>query len=147
MIVHDIDILMSWFKANQLSLNLLKTVVLNFWDHKVSGGISIDGTEIPIVKSTKFLGVHLDHWISWSTHIDQLHKKLMTNKMLLTSSHNVLKTDCLRSVYYAHIHSHLTYGLITWGPMALKRSIKELAQIQDACIQIVCKQSKWVTVK
>ena len=60
-IVHDIDILMSWFKANQLSLNLSKTVVLSFWDHKVSGSISIDGIEIPIVKSTKFLGVHLDH--------------------------------------------------------------------------------------
>ena len=69
-IIHYIDILMSWFKVNQLSLNLSKTVVLNFWDHKVSGGISIDGTEIPIVKSTKFLGVHLDHRISWSTHID-----------------------------------------------------------------------------
>ena len=67
--------------------------------------------------------------------------------MLPTSSHNVLKIDCLRSVYYAHIHSHLTYGLIIWGPMALKRLIKELAQIQDACIQIACKQSKWATVK
>ena len=61
LIVHDFYILMNWFKVNQLSLNLSKTVVINFWEHKDGGGITKDGTEIPIVKSTKFLGVHLDN--------------------------------------------------------------------------------------
>ena len=59
-IVHDLDILMNWFKANQLSLNLSKTLVLNFWEHKDGGFITIDGTEIPLVNNTKFLGVHLN---------------------------------------------------------------------------------------
>ena len=129
---------MNWFKVNQLLLNLSKTVVLNFWEHKDGGGITIDGTEIPIVKSTKFLGVHLDNRITWLTHINHLHKKLMTNKMLLKSSCNLLMTDCLKSVYYAHVCSHLTYGLISWGPMTMKSSIKELSRIQDASIRIVC---------
>ena len=31
--------------------------------------------------------------------------------------------------------------------MITKSAINELSQIQDACIQIVCKQSKWVSVK
>ena len=147
LIVHDLDILMNWFKANQLLLNLSKTVVLNFWEHKDGGGITIDGTEIPTVKSIKFLGVHLDNRISWLTHINYLHKKLMTNKMLLRSSCNMLMTDCLKSVYHAHVYSHLTYRLISWRPMAMKSSIKELSQIQDTCIRIVCKQSKWASVK
>ena len=125
---------MNWIKVNQLSLNLSKTVVLNFWEHKDGGGITIDGTEIPIVKSTKFLGVHLDNQIMWLTHIDHLHKTLMTNKMLLKSSCNMLMTDCLKSVYYAHVYSHLTYGLISREPMTMKSSIKELSWIQDTCI-------------
>ena len=119
-IIHDLEILMSWFNMNQLSLNSQKTVIINFWEDKTSSGISIDGKEIPLVKSIKFLGVHLDHRISWSTHIDQLHKKFMANKILLVNSRSMLTMDCLRSVYYAHVYSHLTYGLIIWGPMAKK---------------------------
>ena len=125
---------MSWFNVKQLSLNLQKTVIISFWQDKTSSGISIDGKEIPLVKSNKFLGVHLDHRISWSTHIDQLHKESMANKILLANSCNMLTTNCLRSVYYAHVYSHLTHGLIIWGPMAKERSINELTQIQDACI-------------
>ena len=59
----------------------------------------------------------------------------------------MLTTDCLKSVYYAYVYSHLTYGLISWGPMITKSAINELSWIQDACIRIVCKQSKWVSVK
>ena len=79
-IVLDIDILMNWFKVNQLSLNLSKTVVLHFWDHKDVGHLTIDGTEIPLVNNTKFLGVHLNNQITWTTHIDHVHKKLMKIK-------------------------------------------------------------------
>ena len=137
---------MDWFKANQLSLNLTKTVVLYFWDHKDTGRLTVDGTEIPLVNNTKFLGVHVNNQITWTTHIDQVHKKLMTNKMLLKSSCNMLTTDCLKSVYYAHIYSHLTYGLISWGPMIMKSTVNDLSWIQDACVRIVCKTSKWASV-
>ena len=65
---------MDWFKANQLSLNLSKTVVLHFRDHKDVGHLTIDGTEIPLVNNTKFLGVHLNNQITWTTHIDHIHK-------------------------------------------------------------------------
>ena len=84
--------------------------------------------------------------ITWTTHIDHIHKKLMTNKMLLKSSCNMLTIDCLKSVYYAHIYSHLTYGLISWGPMVRKSAVNDLSWIQDACIRIVCKTSKWASV-
>ena len=30
-IIHNLEILMDWFKANQLSLNLSKTMIINFW--------------------------------------------------------------------------------------------------------------------
>ena len=31
MIAHDIGLLMDWFKANQLSLNMEKTTMIKFW--------------------------------------------------------------------------------------------------------------------
>ena len=143
--VHDLEILMNWFNANQLSLNLSKTIQLNFWEDKIGKCINIDGIEIPLVTHTKFLGVHIDHTLSWKIHVGHLHTKLMTNKNLLATSRNMLNTNCLKSVYYAHIYSHLSYGLILWGPMTSHKLIKELTTIQDACIQIVCKVPKRTT--
>ena len=131
-IIHDIKILMDWLKANQLSLNLMKTTLMNVWDENTQDNIDIDGIIILMVKFTKFLGVNLDSTLSWSVHIDSVHKKLMTNKMMLSINKNMLTTDCLKSIYYAHIHSHLCYGLLAWGPMASKHAINELARIQDA---------------
>ena len=134
---------MSWFKANQLSLNLSKTEIINFWEHQNQSSMNLNGTEIPIVPSTKFLGVHIDHNLTWTTHMNQLHNKLMTSKLLLSTNHNLLNTRCLRSIYFAHIYSHLTCGLITWGPMSQKKAIKDLARIQDMCIHLVCKELKF----
>ena len=121
-IVHDLELLMDWFNANQFSLNLLKTVIINFWDDGKSNGVHIRGITIPAVENTKFLGVYLDYKITWTKQTDHLHKKLMANKMLLTNSRNLLSTYCLKSIYYAHIFSHLTYGLLIWGPMVPKKS-------------------------
>ena len=145
-ILHDLEILIDWFNVNQFLLNLSKTVILNFWEKDEVPGITLDNITIPVVKSTKFLGAHLNNEITWQTHVDQLHKKLMTNKMLLSTNRNLLSTECLWSIYYAYVYSHLAYGLLVWGPIALKKAMKDLAQIQDACMQIICKKSKTANV-
>ena len=38
--------------------------------------LRINGTPIPEVSSTKFLGVTIDNRLSWIPHINDLHKKL-----------------------------------------------------------------------
>ena len=96
-IIHDLELLMDWFDANQLSLNPLKMVIINFWDDGKSDGVCVCGITIPVVKNTKFLGVHLDYKITWTKHTDHLHKKVMANKMLLTNSCNFLTTYCILS--------------------------------------------------
>ena len=70
----------------------------------------------------------------------------MVNKMLISINWNSLLTDCLKSMYYSHIYSYLSYGLLVWGPMASKRAIKDLSQIQDACIRLVGKKPKSANV-
>ena len=68
-IIHDLELLMDWFDINQLSLNLLKTVIINFWDDGKSDGVCVHGITIPVVENTKFLGIHLDYKITWDkTH-------------------------------------------------------------------------------
>ena len=60
MMIHDMNLFADWFKANQLSLNMSKTVSMLFWPGKHKLDITIDGQHIPQVKQTRFLGITLD---------------------------------------------------------------------------------------
>ena len=47
MMTHDMSILDDWFRANQLSLNLSKTVSMLFWPNGKELKIDMDGYIIP----------------------------------------------------------------------------------------------------
>ena len=38
-------------------------------------------------------------------------------------------------MYYAHIHSHLSYAILVWGSTLRESNIKKLQTIQNACIK------------
>ena len=67
--------MIDWFKANQLSLNLSKSVLLYFWEKRNQTRLTVCNIEIPISDSTKFLGVHIDNELRWTIHVNNLHKK------------------------------------------------------------------------
>ena len=66
----------------------------------------------------------------------------MANKILLSTNIDILNTNSLHLIYNVHIHSHLTYGLLAWGPMASKKALKNLTSIQDSCVRLVSKAAK-----
>ncbi|KAK3523843.1 hypothetical protein QTP70_010454 [Hemibagrus guttatus] len=68
----------AWCKANNLSLNINKNkeMVVDF--RRSQSGHSplfIDGSSVEIVKSTKFLGVHLAENLTWSLNTSSISKK------------------------------------------------------------------------
>ena len=77
---HDLNMLLNWFKANKLSLNLQKTVMMWFGGNSNSINMKMDDITIPIVKYTKFLGVYLDDELTWHAHINYVLDKIRTNK-------------------------------------------------------------------
>ena len=80
MINTDLHLLQSWFNANKLSLNIGKMVAMKFWDDVTNFHVKIDDQDIPLVKHTKFLGVHIDNMLSWQCHIGNVMEKLNNNK-------------------------------------------------------------------
>ena len=79
MMCHNLAILLDWFKVNQLSINLNKTVMMNFWP--TNGGIRVKSGEfaIPIVSHFKFPGVFIDENLSWDYQMEYLYNKLTTS--------------------------------------------------------------------
>ena len=58
--LHDMELLITWFKYNKLSLNLGKSVLMKFWEDTTNDeNFAIDGIVIPEVTNTKFLGTLL----------------------------------------------------------------------------------------
>ena len=54
---------------------------------------------------------------------------------LLKKSKNILDRYALRSVYYAHIHSHLSYAISVWGSMLSPKQIQKLQKVQNTCLK------------
>ena len=48
---------------------------------------------------------------------------------------------CLWSIYYSHIHSHLQYGLLSWGSNTSTKNIKLLSKAQNSCVRIMAGKS------
>ena len=102
----DLLVIINWFKANQLSINLGKPVLMNDWPSTNKLNIKKGDIEIPSVMNHKFPGVFVDEELSWNYHTEHLYNKLMTNKHLLHSSKNILHQESMFKVYYGHINSH-----------------------------------------
>ena len=108
---------MDWFKANKLTLNLDKTVCVLFNNKTKTKEITLDiGThKLHNSEIVKFLGVWIDDKMTWTKHVSTLMVKLKQNMHLLKLSNKFLTKNTKKLIYYAHIYSHLTYGILIWG--------------------------------
>ena len=91
---HDMVILMDWYKANKLSLNVDKTVLLRFWP-SIDFRINVGNTTISNIHCTRYLGVLIGGKLTWKEHTNQLYCKLLTNKHLLLNAKHLLPYFCL----------------------------------------------------
>ena len=96
--------------------------------------IRIGGYEITIEKVTKFLGVWIESELNWNEHISRLILKLKSRLGLLRHSKNFLNPQCMKVLYYAQIHSNLSYCLSIWGNMIKKVQLDKISKIQDQCV-------------
>ena len=90
--------------------------------------IKLDGKTIPKTDSIKFLGVTIESKLKWNEHVKNLLSKVSVNKNLIGKARNILSTHSKKSIYYAHVYSHLSYANTIWSGNIThkqKRSIKK----------------------
>ena len=64
MLEYDLNLMTDWFNANKLSLNLHKTAAMQLWNNNTNLELCVDNVKIPVVESTKFLGVQIDNQLT-----------------------------------------------------------------------------------
>ena len=109
-----------WCKRSGLTLSQLKTHCVMFTNRRnwsFSKPLKVDGTEIEVQKSTKFLGLTLDSKLSWNEHIENVCKK---SKGILMQCRKAVgptwgfKPATMRWVYEVMVRPIISYGATIW---------------------------------
>ena len=133
----DLNRLMDWFKANKLTLNLDKTVCILFSNQSKTQDITLNIGTYKLQSSdiVKFLGVWIDKKLTWNKHTSTLIVKLKQNLHLLKMSNKFLTKETKKLIYYAHIYSHLTYGILIWGNMISQSTFEKNSKNYEYLLQ------------
>ena len=140
----DLNILQDWFLANKLTLNVGKSVCILFGQKQSRTellNISLGKEHIPQCKSTKFLGMWIDEALNWNEHVTKTILKLKLRLNLLKVGKNLLSKHALRVMYFAQLHSVMTYGIVMWGSLTSQCNLNKIQKIQNACVRIIERQS------
>ena len=106
-------------KGYRLSVNVDKTKLLIFKSKYNKNQyqnmiIKLLGMRLKPSTSVKYLGIHIDHNLSWDCHIKEINAKLSRTNGILSKLHRYVP-KMTWSVYYALFYSHMTYGSLVWS--------------------------------
>ena len=99
--------------------------------------ISIDGVNLQKVDSLKFLGVCIDHQITWKDHITYISNKLSKSIAIIYRASHVLDTNTLYCLYNAIFKPHINYCIELWGN-TYKNNTNPVFNVQKKVMRIVC---------
>ncbi len=122
--IHDITqrtvkCIEEWCKAKGLKVSVMKTQIVMFtWNTKWKlDAIKLNGQNIEVTNTVKFLGITLDSKLSFKQHIDNISKKataiLMQCRKAVGPTWGLTPQTC-RWIYTAVVRPTLTYGSTIW---------------------------------
>ena len=127
---HDQQILLPWFKNNQLHLNADKCKCMVFayktpeWANTIQ--LKTDKGEFERVKEIKYLGLVIDEKLTWKKHSLYMQSKLRKQNYLFYHLKSYFNSWHLQKLYTSLYESVFSYGIIHWGASAHIKPIKVL---------------------
>ena len=129
-----------WMDLNKLSLNINKTysLLINSTVHHSSSNtiasFNVDG--IQHVNVIKYLGIEIDLQLNFKSHIDNVQSKIAKGIGILFKLNKILTSNALLMLYYALVHSHLSYGILIWGSI-YKSHFNTLQLLQNKAMRVI----------
>ena len=134
--------LVSWCDDNNLFLNVAKTkeVVVDFRTTTKTPTLPlyINGSEVEIVETFRFLGTHISSDLSWEHNATQITKKAQQRLYFLRrlKSFGVSK-DIMTHFYRAVIESILTFSITVWFANTDEKDRAKLNKVVRTASQII----------
>jgi hypothetical protein len=142
-----VNSLFKWFCSNRLSLNPTKTKYIVIRPPSLKGDLSqkqimIENTLLYRIgkncdeKAAKFLGILIDENLTWKYHLSHINKKVSRALFSLKQVKHFLPKQCMKTLYYSLIHSHLSYGILVWGN-ATQSALHQTTLLQKRAIRLI----------
>ena len=154
----------TWFRANKMVVNTKKTqyiifrtkgkkidtqdkeIVFNDNDPEAPQNPHLIAKLDPVhnnhtnkeLRSYKLLGIFLDEYLSFDTHVQAMLNKLSRSVYMMNKIKNIVPQKALKSMYYALVHSHLNYCPIIVSSTT-QTNITKICKMQKKAIRIVAK--------
>jgi len=130
-----------WFESLGLQLSKEKTHMVIFTKRKVPAlaPIKLEGVNIPIRKSTRYLGLTLDSRLHWGDHVSKVkascNRRMQICKYLSNSSWGASRQVILRT-YKTLIRPIVDYGLFFYFPFLSQSNKLVMNRIQYEGIRV-----------
>ena len=98
--------------------------------------ISLDGNLLEQTNSVKYLGVNIDHNLSWNTHVHAISRRVYPRLKLLNRISKYLTRSVLLRIYKQTILPLMDYGCIVWGDCG-KQNAQHLERLQNQAMRII----------
>ena len=112
--------LVQWINENSMVLSKEKTKAMAVATSRRHADlrefmVTIDGSIIQTVLQERILGIHFDHCLIWSVHIDIIHKKISQRLGILRRIKHLLPLPARLAFYNCLILSLMDYYCVVWG--------------------------------
>ena len=125
---------------NKLSINTSKTKLIIFKSpnkKKHELNLFVNNQSILQVRSTTFLGVIIDEYLTWKDHINTVTKKVIKSGGIIAKLRHYTNKNTLKLTYYALVYIHLyLYPFLTLGKYIQKTNSK-LINIQKKIVRLM----------
>ena len=141
----ELDKLYYWCTANRLTLNFSKSHFLLFSNKKIKEKLppvvikdAFQYQVLSRVDHFKFLGITYDEHMTFKYHTAKLTQKMSHIAAMLNKAKDFLPISILKVLYYAYVHSSLSYCNTIWASTNATH-LQSLILMQKRIIRIVNK--------
>uniref|UniRef100_A0A1A7YZ32 Uncharacterized protein n=1 Tax=Iconisemion striatum TaxID=60296 RepID=A0A1A7YZ32_9TELE len=130
-----------WCERNHLRLNTSKTkeMVIDFQRNTPPHSpVNIQGADIEVVDTFKYLGVHLNSKLNWSNNTDALYKKGQSRLHLMRRLRSFrVNSQLLKSFYHSVVGSVIHSAVVCWGAGSSDRDRKRLNKLVNKASSVL----------
>lgn len=128
--LNDHNLLINLSKSNFITFNTKQC------RQNLEPSIIIENEYLNQLESTKFLGLTVDKNLSWNEHIKKVVNRMSSGIYALWRMSRLCDLDALKQIYFALVHSHLSYGISIYGA-ASKLHLDKILRKQKKAIRIM----------
>lgn len=138
MIDTNLELITKWFNANHLSLNLQKTYTQHYTTmlSEFKLNVNINNHVISEKEEIKYLGVTIDKYLKFSTHINRVSAIVSRNIGIIARNRYFIDSKSAYILYNTLVLPHLNYCCMIWGINYRSHLIK-LITLQKRAVRLI----------